>query len=145
MDYLITTIKPKVTPVVVPYKGGGPVVNDILGGHIDVALLPYALVKDHVTSHKLKIIASTSKIVDYPNIPILTKKYRGFPDYGGYCMILPKNSDTRIVTFWRQTLEEYLSDTRVKEDFEQDASEAYPAGEKFLKEIVKEIQIRFPS
>lgn len=145
MDYLVSTIKPKITPVIVPYKGGGPVVNDILGGHIDVALLPYALVKDHVSSNKLRIIASTSKLTDHTNITILTKKYKDFPDYGGYCMIMPKNSDIKVVQFWRQTLDEYLNDSKVKEDFEHDASEAYPSGEKFLKDIVKEIQIRFPS
>ena len=60
-------------------------------------------------------------------------------------MIMPKNSDIKVVQFWRQTLDEYLNDSKVKEDFEHDASEAYPSGEKFLKDIVKEIQIRFPS
>jgi len=143
MDYLVTTIKPKIDPVIVPYKGGGPVVNDILAGHIDVALLPYALVNDHISSNKLRIVASTSKLVDHPNVTILTKKYKDFPDYGGYCMIMPKNSDTKVVQFWRQTLDEYLSDAKVREEFQNEASEAYPAGEKFLKGMVKEIQTRF--
>jgi tripartite-type tricarboxylate transporter receptor subunit TctC len=146
MEYLASTIKPKVTPVIVPYKGGSAIINDILGGHIDVALLPYhTIVRDHISANNLRIIASTTKLIDHPNITVLTKKYKDFPDYGGYCMIMPKNSDTKAVQFWRQTVSEYLSDPAVKDDFERSGAEGYPAGEKFLNGMVKEIQTRFPS
>ena len=145
VDYLLSVVKPKINPVVVPYKGAGPVINDLLGGHVDIAIVPYAVVKDHIAFKKLKLIATTSKLVDHPNITVLTKLYPNFVDYGGYCLILPKNTDPAVVSFWRTTVEEYLTDPKMKEEFAKEASEPYPYGEKFLKDIIREYQRKFPS
>jgi hypothetical protein len=102
-------------------------------------------VKDHIAFKKLKLIATTSKLVDHPNITVLTKLYPNFVDYGGYCLILPKNTDPAVVSFWRTTVEEYLTDPKMKEEFAKEASEPYPYGEKFLKDIIREYQRKFPS
>lgn len=42
----------------VNYKGGGPLTNDILGGHVDVVFGTYALWEPHVRSGKLKPLAA---------------------------------------------------------------------------------------
>lgn len=145
INFLVQSIGPKVEPIIAPYKGGSLVINDLLGGHIDVAVVPYALVKEHISTEKLKILASTGPLIDHPQVVVLSSKFKDFPDYGGYCMILPKNSDAKEVLFWRKTMEEYLNDPKVKRDFEREDSQSYPVGEKFLREIIKEIQTKYPS
>lgn len=143
IDYLVSVVKPKIPPVVVTYKGASHVVNDLLGGHIDIAILPYSVVKEHIEAKKLRLIATSSKLLDYPNELVLTKKYKDFPDFGGYCLIMPKDSDIREVQFWRSMMKEYMNDPNVVEEFKQTASEAYPIGEAALRSLVTDIQARF--
>ena len=43
-----------VTMTHVPYKGGGPLVNDAIAGHVPVAIASTALFSPHVKSGKLR-------------------------------------------------------------------------------------------
>ena len=55
----------------VPYKGGGPAVADVLGGHIPLALASAASVQAHIKSGKLIAIAvpSAKRSPQYPDLP----------------------------------------------------------------------------
>ena len=43
----------------VPYRGGGPLMNDALAGHVDLAIGSAALVTPQVTGGKLRGLAQT--------------------------------------------------------------------------------------
>jgi tripartite-type tricarboxylate transporter receptor subunit TctC len=61
----------------VPFKGDGPVVNAILGGHIDVAGL-FSVYKPHVNAGKLRPLVSLmdTRVKAFPDVP--TYKELGF-------------------------------------------------------------------
>jgi len=61
----------------VPFKGDGPVVNAILGGHIDVAGL-FSVYKPHVSAGKLRALVSLmdTRVKAFPDVP--TYKDLGF-------------------------------------------------------------------
>jgi len=62
----------------VPAKGGGASLPNILGGHVDLAILLYAQILPQVKSGALKILATTNKIIQEPGIPTFTEK--GYPE-----------------------------------------------------------------
>jgi tripartite-type tricarboxylate transporter receptor subunit TctC len=64
----------------VPYKGMSAVVNDLLGGHIDLALVTPQTISAQADSDKIRIIAVTGSRRSplFPNLP--TMKESGLPD-----------------------------------------------------------------
>lgn len=45
--------------IVVNYKGGGQLVNDLLGGNVDVGMMGYTAIAPHVKSGAVKVLMST--------------------------------------------------------------------------------------
>jgi len=65
----------------VPYKGGPPGVNDVLGGRVGVMLAPRRRLLPHIRSGKLRGIATTGarRSVYAPEIPTIAES--GFADF----------------------------------------------------------------
>ena len=55
----------------VPFKGASPGVTAILGGHVEGGVLALGTLVAHVKSGAMKGILTSSKIPEYPEIPIL--------------------------------------------------------------------------
>jgi tripartite-type tricarboxylate transporter receptor subunit TctC len=65
----------------VPYKGGGPMTTDALGGQVDLAIGTVALLAQHVRGGKLRAVAVTGDKRSHamPNVPTLAEQ--GFPGF----------------------------------------------------------------
>lgn len=65
----------------VPYKGGGPMTVDALGGNVDLAIGTVALLTPHVKGGKLRAIAITGdkRSSALPDVPSLAEQ--GFPGF----------------------------------------------------------------
>jgi tripartite-type tricarboxylate transporter receptor subunit TctC len=65
----------------VPYKGGGPMTVDALGGNVDLAIGTVALLTPHVKGGKLRAIAVTGDKRSHalPDVPSLAEQ--GFPGF----------------------------------------------------------------
>ena len=65
----------------VPYRGGGPLMNDALAGHVDLAIGSAALVTPQVKGGKLRGIAQTSaaRVPGLPDVPTVIES--GFPGF----------------------------------------------------------------
>jgi tripartite-type tricarboxylate transporter receptor subunit TctC len=65
----------------VPYKGGGPMTVDILGGHIELAIGSVALLAPHVAANRLRAVAVTGNKRSHamPDVPVLAEQ--GFPGF----------------------------------------------------------------
>lgn len=64
----------------VPYKGGSPVLNDLLGGQIQVGYVVVATVLGHVKAGKLKMLAvlDDHRYSELPNVPTNSEALPGF-------------------------------------------------------------------
>ena len=65
----------------IPYKGGGPMLNDLLAGTIPMVFLNQDVVMPHVRSGKLRAIAVSSKERNalFPEVPTIAESgYKGF-------------------------------------------------------------------
>ena len=65
----------------VPYKGGGPMTTDVLGGHIELGVGTVALVSPMVKAGRVRAIAVTSekRSQAVPDVPTLAEQ--GFPGF----------------------------------------------------------------
>jgi tripartite-type tricarboxylate transporter receptor subunit TctC len=63
----------------IPYKGGGPAVSDLLGGHIDFFMSNPANVASQIKSGRLRALAVTgqSRVGTFPDVPTFAEE--GFP------------------------------------------------------------------
>lgn len=63
----------------VPYKGGGPAVNDLIGGTVPMVFSSLITVLPHIQSGKLHAVAMTTeqRYAGLPNVPTMAETYPG--------------------------------------------------------------------
>lgn len=101
----------------VPYKGSGPGINDMLGGHLPVMFdnLPASL--PHIQAGKLRALAVAGKArsAALPDIPTLAES--GLKGYGvdpWFGVFGPAGMDPKLTQRLSQAFNEALSDPEVK-------------------------------
>lgn len=126
IDQLLEFINPKTKAVVAAYKGAGPLLQDLVGGHVDVAIIPLGVTSPLINTGKLKLLAvsAESKVQEYPDAPLITTVYPRWENYEGFCLVVPKNTNPDALAFWEEFLKSYLNDPQVKKEFLRDFTEA---------------------
>jgi tripartite-type tricarboxylate transporter receptor subunit TctC len=71
----------------VPYGGGGPAVQAVLGNTVSFTLLSYAALKGGIAGGKVKALAvtGTKRLADLPDVPTVAES--GFPGFEAYSWI----------------------------------------------------------
>ena len=71
----------------VPFGGGGPAVQAILGNTVNLTLLSYAALKSNIAAGKIKALAVTGarRLADLPDVPTVAET--GFPGFEAYSWI----------------------------------------------------------
>jgi tripartite-type tricarboxylate transporter receptor subunit TctC len=64
----------------VPYKGGGPMVTDLLGGSVQMSIADQANLMPHVATGRLRALAvsSPTRSAVYPDLPTIAESLPGF-------------------------------------------------------------------
>ncbi|MBI2315896.1 MAG: tripartite tricarboxylate transporter substrate binding protein, partial [Betaproteobacteria bacterium] len=64
----------------VPYKGGGPALNDLLGGQVQAGILVMGTVRPHIQSGRLRAIAVVegARAKSMPNLPAVGEEVPGY-------------------------------------------------------------------
>ena len=89
----------KLTPV--HYRGGAPLVTDLLGGHVPMSFLSGALVDQGIKAGKLRpaAIASKKRLPQYPDVPTVDESgVPGFEAVSWYGLWAPAGTPPDIVT-----------------------------------------------
>jgi tripartite-type tricarboxylate transporter receptor subunit TctC len=143
LDQFFSFVKPTTNPLLVPYKGGAPVVADLTGGHIDAAAVPLSIVKSHIDAGKLKLLAigAKSKIEGLPEATLIQTKYPKWEDPDAFSIVVEKGTDPNAVKFWTEFMKEYLNDTNVKKEFLAEFTVPSEFGPKAIEKMV-EISIK---
>lgn len=102
----------------VPYRGGAPALNDLLGGHIDVLIDGSALAQ--VKANKLKALAVTAdRIPVLPNVPTIAES--GVPgfSFGNYWgLLMPAGSPAAAVSRINSEIKKLLEQTEIRQQLE---------------------------
>src|SRR5262249_21891718 len=64
----------------VPFSGGGPAINALLGHHVTVVLAEHAPLSDHLKAGPVLSLAvtSTARVAGLPGVPTIAETYPGF-------------------------------------------------------------------
>lgn len=84
----------------VPYKGGGPALNDVIGGQIEMTFIGAPASMPHIRSGRLRILAvSTAKrVAALPEVPTVAETgYPGFDVGALYAVLAPAGTPAAIV------------------------------------------------
>ena len=110
----------KVVPV--PYKGGAPLMVDIIGGHVDSGVTSVLTALPHVKSGKLMVIGTTTdkKLEMYPNA--VTFKQAGYPQVEAlswYGLFGPKGLPEDVVRKIHDSLVKATQDPVIAKQLEE--------------------------
>jgi tripartite-type tricarboxylate transporter receptor subunit TctC len=99
----------------VPYRGGGPAMNDALGGHVDFIIGSVALVTPQLGSGKLRPIVQTGdkRVTALPDVPTVAEGIAGLTAYTWWGVFAPAGTPKDIVARFKATLAESIRDARV--------------------------------
>jgi tripartite-type tricarboxylate transporter receptor subunit TctC len=84
----------------IPYRGGGPLMNDAIGNQVPLAIGSVFLVNPHIASGRVRAIAVTSAKPDpkLPNVaPIASQGVPGFAAYTWWGVFGPANMPAALV------------------------------------------------
>ena len=83
----------------IPYKGGAPAMNDLLGGQVDLMFINQDAVIPHQQSGRLVPLAITSaqRNAMFPNLPTVAESFAGFEATAWAGVSAPKGTPAAIV------------------------------------------------
>jgi len=105
----------------VPYRGGGPALNDVLAGQVKFFFANGSSVVGLIQSGQLKAIAHTGKgrLKSLPDIPPVSDTLPGFEAYEWNGVFAPHGTPAEIIHSLNRAIDEALGAPEVKERFEQ--------------------------
>jgi tripartite-type tricarboxylate transporter receptor subunit TctC len=104
---------------VVFYKGSGPVMQDLLGGQVQVTMDAPSVTMQQVKAGKLKAIAVTGKerLASLPDVPTFEQAGLNVPAGGFQGVVAPAGTPPEAVAKLSQALNAALAQPEVKEKF----------------------------
>jgi tripartite-type tricarboxylate transporter receptor subunit TctC len=133
-----------VTMTHVPYKGGGPLVNDAIAGHVPIAIASVALLSPHIKSGKLRPLAATSakRVAQLPETPTVSESgVPGFDAVSWWGLLAPAKTPPDIIARMNAAMAEALNDPPVKQNLsEQGVDYRLSSADEFGRFIESEIK-----
>ena len=118
-----------ITLVHIPYKGTGPAMTDLLGGHIPMAFAPIPASHANVAAGKLRALAvtSTTRSGLMPDVPTMIEA--GLPGFDAslyYGLAAPAGTPRPIIDKLNKALRDALASDEVKRQLGTDGTEITP-------------------
>ena len=117
--------------VQVPFKGGGPAMIDVMGGHSHLLMNSYLASVPHIRSGKLRPlgVTDTQRTPLLPNVPTIAEA--GVPGYQAanwWGIAVPAGTPQPIVAKLSSAIAAVLSSDDVKKQFDSDGAVIMPLG-----------------
>ena len=84
----------------IPYKGGGPLMNDAVAGHVPLAIGSVFLMKPHVDSKRMRplVVTTSKRSLDLPEVPTLAESgFAGFDAPAWWAVLAPAKTPPEII------------------------------------------------
>ena len=95
----------------VPYKGGGPLMNDGVAGHVPLTIGSVFVTKPHIDSGRMRPLAVTTskRSRELPNVPTLAESgFPGFEAPAWWAVLAPAKTPPEIVKRMNEELNKVL-------------------------------------
>ncbi|MBO9680677.1 Bug family tripartite tricarboxylate transporter substrate binding protein [Paenacidovorax monticola] len=128
----------KIDTVHVPYKGGAPALQDVLGGRVAsfYAAPPTAL--PHIESGKLIPLATTglTRPAYMPNVPTVAESFPGFNATNWYAFVASAKTPKPLLDRWNTELVKVLNTPEVRDNLLKHGQTAAPGTREELGKFI---------
>jgi tripartite-type tricarboxylate transporter receptor subunit TctC len=100
----------------VPYRGGGPLMNDAIAGHVPLSIGSVFLTKPHVDSKRLRPLAVTTSVraASMPDVPTLAESgFAGFEAPAWWAVLAPGKTPPEILQRMNEAIHAVLKQPEV--------------------------------
>ena len=107
-----------------PYRGSAPLITDLLGGQIDIAMDFMPTYVPLVADRKIRAIAVTTsqRAAQLPDVPTVQEAgFKGFEATAWYAIVAPTGTPPDIVTKVNHAVNAFLKSDKGKTVLEQNA------------------------
>ena len=124
----------------IPYRGGGPMMTDMLGGQIPMMFINQDVALGHIRAGKLRPLAVSSKQRNplYPDVPTISELgYPGFEALSWSGLSVPKGTPQPIVDKIEAALTGAMQSPGIKQRMESVGFVVPPQGSKAYTQFIK--------
>jgi tripartite-type tricarboxylate transporter receptor subunit TctC len=100
----------------VPYRGGAPALNDLAGGHVQVAFMGPAVSLGLIRSGSIRALAVTSetRAAVLPDVPTVGEFVPGYEASNWFGLVAPKNTTRDVIHKLNKLINAGLADPKVR-------------------------------
>ena len=128
----------------IPYKGGGPLVINAIGGHVPLGVASLALFSPHIQSGRLKAIGITSpkRHPQFPNVATVAEQVMpGFEAEAWWGLLAPVNTPAPILTRMHAEVTKALKTPSLQQHLDQQSlAVTASTPDEFQKFLVNEVE-----
>ncbi len=124
----------------VPFRGSGPALNDLLGGHVNGVMIDVSVMLPHIKAGKLKTLGITSAERSdlVPEIPTLVEQgYTGAVAENWTALFAPSRTPPEIVAKLNAAFTAAVNDPDMRKKFAEDAITPAPSSPDELGRFLK--------
>ena len=123
----------------IPYRGGGPLMQDALGGQVELAIGSEFLVKPHIESGSIIPLAvtTTKRAPGLPNVPTVAES--GFPGFNApawWAVLAPGKTPPAIVNAMNAAITKALKTPAVADKFKAQGIEIVAGNPEALRDFI---------
>ncbi len=100
----------------VPYKGGGPLMNDAVAGHVPLSIGSVFVTKPHIDSKRMRPLAVTTskRSLNLPDVPTMAESgYPGFEAPAWWAVLAPAKTPPEIVKRMNEEINKALKNPEI--------------------------------
>jgi tripartite-type tricarboxylate transporter receptor subunit TctC len=132
--------------VPIHYRGGGPAMQDLVGGQVQVMLIQGGgAIAQHVKAGKLTALAvsTAERSKFYPGLPTIGETYPGFESQSWAAIFAPAQTPRPVLERLHGALAKLAADAAVRERLEGQSCEIIGGSPEALTELVKSEQAKW--
>ncbi|SNX28132.1 Tripartite-type tricarboxylate transporter, receptor component TctC [Polynucleobacter meluiroseus] len=123
----------------IPYRGGGPLMQDVLGGQVELAIGSEFLVKPHIDSGGVipLVVTTPKRSPALPNVPTISES--GFPGFDApawWALLAPGKTPPAIVNAMNQAATKALKSPAVANKLETQGIAVVAGGPETLRDFI---------
>ncbi len=105
----------------IPYKGGGPLMNDAVAGHVPLSIGSVFVTKPHIDSKRMRPLAVTTskRSPDLPEVPTIAESgFAGFDAPAWWAVLAPAKTPPAIVQRMNDAINKVMKNPEVAKRLE---------------------------
>jgi tripartite-type tricarboxylate transporter receptor subunit TctC len=125
----------------VPYRGGGPAMNDLIAGHVDLLIASTAQSVPFIQAGSIRALAQSGKTrtSTLANVPAIAESYPGFEAYAWWGVFAPAGTPKAIVSRFADELAASLREPGVAKQLNETQQVTFAlGGPEELRKFVRE-------